>query len=300
MLGLFSYSDICQSLIQIADPNTLAQRGFSAHGLRMALQSRAHQLEPRLPIWDTSHTVLVASASLEHELRTMFCGRSTLNDLNQHAAVDESFSSAERTFKLNQLRRALDLLAQLDPHLFEILNVVVSCIFTSSSQTAGGGTSSATPGVIWANLRNHWSTWDTLEFLIHELTHNLMFFDEFHAMHYRNLLELSNPDTFAQSAILRKQRPLDKVIHSIMVGISILNLRANCVFQRACLKENLQPSAGVHPESQTLAMHIRESIRSVMANPKSMQLLSARGTELLERAHTRVNEFSEVCVSFAI
>lgn len=300
MLGLFTYTDICHRLLDIADPETLALHGAYPKALRLALQARAQQFEPALPLWDTPSTVLVASERTEQLLRRLFAGPSKLDDLEQSTAIEAPFDAQERMSKLKQLREALDLLAELDPNLFEIFNTVVSCIFTSSSATAGGGTSSATPGVIWANLRNHWSVWDTLEFLIHELTHNLLFFDEFAALHYTDHNALERPKTFVQSAILMRQRPLDKVFHSIMVGLAILNLRANTVFQQVSCTVPLQLTTGIHPDSPTLVRQIRAAIDSIESNSEALRLLSPRGRELLQRADTRLNEFSQVCVSLTI
>ncbi|MFZ9520865.1 MAG: aKG-HExxH-type peptide beta-hydroxylase [Silvanigrellaceae bacterium] len=300
MLGLYSYPEICQSLLNLADPETLAAHGYTNLGLRMAIQARAQQFEPELPIWNTDSAVLIASSQRELEMRRLFSGHSELNDLGQATAIDSSFSTEERTFKLQQLRTALDLIKSLDPNLSEIFHVVVSCIFTSSSLMAGGGTSSATPGVIWANLRPHWSSWDVVEFLVHELTHNILFFDEFSELHYLDHAKLSDPTTFAQSAILKRARPLDKVFHSIMVGIAVLNLRANSVLQCHNNGSSLAMTTGIHPDSLTLIAQIRASIASVDENRHAQRLLSGRGLDLLNRARRRIEEFANVGVALAI
>jgi hypothetical protein len=292
MLGLYSYPEICQSLLNIADPKTFAAHGYTQQALRLAIQARAQQFQPELPIWHTGSTVLITSRQLELDMRHLFAGHSDLNDLGQDTAIEESFSNQERTFKIIQINDALDLLRELDPQLSEIFHVVISCIFTSSSKVAGGGTSSATPGVIWANLRSHWSSWDTLEFLIHELTHNLLFFDEFAGLHYLDHNKLSDPRTFAQSAILKRPRPLDKVIHSILVGISILNLRAYAIQHSHNMGSAFRMSSGIHPDSATLITQVRASIASVNATPEALSQLSERGLELLNRAQKRVDDFA--------
>jgi len=300
MLGLFTESEICKSLLNIADPQELNRYGLTAKGLRMGLQARAQQLQPNLPIWDTDSTVLVASAGTENLLRELFSGHSDLNDLTQNAAIEHSFSSDERMLKISALRQALNSMKMLDANLFEIFNASISCIFTSSSQTAGGGTSSATPGVIWANLRAHWSTWDTLEFLVHELTHNLMFFDEFYALHYQSHNALLNPETFTQSAILKRNRPLDKVLHSIAVGIAILNLRANAIVKNNKLSEPLKFTTGIHPDSESLIHQLDASINSIFENQAAMKILSPRGLELLKKSKERIDKFSDVSLSLVI
>ncbi|NBW80644.1 hypothetical protein EBR21_02715 [bacterium] len=300
MLGLYSYPEICQSLLNLADPETLAAHGYTTQGLRLAIQARAQQFQPELPIWNTDNAVLIGSSQREHEMRRLFSGHSELNDLGQDTAIDTSFSPQERTFKLYQLRVALDLLKTLDPNLSEIFHVVISCLFTSSSRIAGGGTSSATPGVIWANLRSHWSSWDVVEFLVHELTHNILFFDEFSELHYLDHSKLADPATFAQSAILKRNRPLDKVFHSIMVGIAVLNLRANTVLQCHSAGSKLVMTTGIHPDSLTLIGQIRAAIASVDENRKALRLLSGRGLDLLNRARRRIEEFADVGVALAI
>jgi len=300
MLGLFTYSEICQSLLCIADPQEMNRYGYTSKGLRLGLQARAQQLQPNLPLWDTEATVLVASSRIENLLRDLFTGHSDLNDLTQNAAIERSSSSEERMLKLGSLRQALNLMQNLDANLHEIFNASISCIFTSGSHSAGGGTSSATPGVIWANLRNHWSTWDTLEFLVHELTHNLMFFDEFSALHYHSHDALINPETFTQSAILKRRRPLDKVLHSIAVGIAILNLRANTVFQQTGLDQPLKLTTGIHPDSVSLVRQLQASVNSIFENRAAMNLLSTRGLELLEKSKKRIDEFASITFSLVI
>lgn len=300
MLGLFPYTEICHSLLNTCDLESLSRYNFTIRGMRLALQARARQCEPRLPVWDTEGCVLVASARIEEHLRELFSRENCSGEPSKGQSELTAVSDAERMNKLSRLRDALNLLMKLDKNLYEIFNSVISCIFVSNADNALGGSSSATPGVIWANVPNQWSTWDTLEFLVHELSHNLMFFDEFSALHYRSRDELKKPATFAQSATLKQYVPLNKTLHSIAVGISILNLRANTVFQQVGFNEPLMITTGIHPDSVSLVRQLQASVTSVFENPAAVKLLSARGLELLSKSKKRIDEFAGIAVSLVI
>jgi hypothetical protein len=300
MLGLFPYTEICQSLLNTCDLESLSRYNFTLRGMRLALQARAHHCEPSLPVWDTESCVLVASGRIEEHLRELFSREVNSGTFITSQSELTPVSDTERMNKLSRLREALNLLRKLDRNLYEIFNSVISCIFVSNADKAFGGSSSATPSVIWANVPNQWSTWDTLEFLVHELTHNLMFFDEFSALHYRSRDELTRPETFAQSTILKQYVPLNKALHSIAAGIAILNLRANAVFQQVTLGEPLKLTTGIHPNSVSLVQQLRASVNSIFENRAAMNLLSPRGLELLNKSKARVDEFAGVAVSLLI
>lgn len=197
---------------------------------------------------------------------------SVLDDFNEfHSFLEEGTRSKE---VLKRIEEVICQLGDRDPDFMRLSELVIHTIFTSPSSVAGGGSTSALIGCIWADLRPHWGDQDIQEFLIHETTHNLIFLDELCHGHYTDYGALSKAENFAQSAILARPRPLDKVLHSILVSVEIL------LFREKLLGEPPRPY--LHPPSSVLLSQTTESVNSVLNNPGAQKLLTSRGKELLE------------------
>jgi hypothetical protein len=125
------------------------------------------------------------------------------------------------------------------------------------------------PGVIWVNPKPHWCIKNRVEFLIHELTHNLLFIEEIirDLYSYKNMYK---KEYWTRSAVLNKSRPLDKSFHSAVVGTEIILFRNNYSAQ----PDNYY----AHPPTQALIQQTLYSLESCLASP----LLKPRGKEILE------------------
>ncbi|NBX17642.1 MAG: hypothetical protein EBR09_09775 [Proteobacteria bacterium] len=294
MLGLYNYSEICRSLVHVCDPETLGRYGLTPKGLRMSLQSRAQQFEPDLPVWDTESTVIVSASTTEKMLSGLFSGTP------EKDAESDSLPTAEGRRRLNsgRISEALALLQSMDPHLTEIMNVAISCIFTGRPEAVqDAGVSPAAPGVIRANPELHRSLWETVEYLVGCISKSLMIYDEFGQLHFHSRHALTRPNAYAQGALALRDFPLDTVMRSIAEGIAILNLRANALFQNLGLRQPICMNSKLYPDSRTLTRQIRTAIQSIKSNSTAMSLLSIRGQELLSRAQKRVEEFADVSLA---
>jgi hypothetical protein len=143
--------------------------------------------------------------------------------------------------------------------------MVVHSIFVRPSKPAKmahgshGGSSSASIGAIWLAVGEKISQIDLIEMLIHELTHHLLFVDELnHPQFHYQLIKLR--ENYALSAILKRQRPLDKVVHSIVVGASLVDARRRFVGRH--------DATVIHPATPDLERDVLAAIDSVtsMAN----------------------------------
>ena len=172
---------------------------------------------------------------------------------------------------------------KLDPELFNLFQLTIEKIFYAGSMVAGGGSSSGALGCIWLNPRAYWKEQDYLEFFVHELTHNLLFLDERRETHYPFYSELEKSENFALSAILKRGRPLDKVIHSLFVVYEVLSFRIRhfnpaaktflhpdtvMLFQGA--EDTLQSLRKVKP--QLLSEHLKNMILELEKNLKPLKV----------------------------
>jgi hypothetical protein len=217
-----------------------------------------------------------------------------LDDLRQHEIIGAPFPIAVKAEKLRLCRQALTRLEQLDEQAASLFYLTVNAIFTRDhrvlpgiSRSLGGSSSNAI-GVVWVSLASLTDPADVTELFVHELTHHLLFIDELNYGHF-NYAKIPLRENFARSAVLRRSRPLDKVVHSIAVGTEILLLR------RRYEQDEWRPS--LHPHSAQLRMDILESIRSVEALSNLDDLISRRVRDLLDRCVGLVEGGSELHAS---
>lgn len=81
-----------------------------------------------------------------------------------------------------------------------------------------------------------------------------MFIDEIRYSHY-NYGAIVDKSTWARSAILNVPRPLDKVLHSVVVATEILLLREQC------LGHPIRPA--VHPPTQIMVCQLLDALSSM-------------------------------------
>lgn len=220
--------------------------------------------------------LLVTDAAAAEQLSSIYREKSTLNDLAQESMID--LHSPTLAGCAENIAKALEKMQQLDPALHDIFNLTTNYYFIAASKTAGGGSSSGGLGVLWINPRKRWLEQDYLEFLVHEMTHSLLFVDERRYGHYSQYDKMFDPSTFAFSSILNKQRPLDKVLHSLFVAINVLEFRKKHFGYDA--------TPNLHPPSTKIEESIRQTLESVL--PLEKEYLQPRMRELLARARTHM------------
>lgn len=168
-----------------------------------------------------------------------------------------------------------------EPEFAELLSFVTKLVFSAKSTVAGGGSTSSAVGVMWADIRKTWSFQDITEFFVHELGHSLMFLDELRYRHYVSLRDAVDPRSFAMSAILETQRPLDKVLHSLVVATDVLLARERWLGHPANPK--------LHPPSPVMRAACLKTVDSILLNEASIGQLSARGVELVNLCRTKLD-----------
>ncbi|CAH6865393.1 conserved hypothetical protein [Vibrio chagasii] len=226
-------------------------------------------------ISENNQILKVNEPNLCSELSTGY-NLSKLDDLSQSDIISNSTCNVTSEEMADYLL-SLDYLKELSPDLHEVLELAINVIFFMRSDQASGGSTSGMPGVIWVNPKTHWCINNRVEFLVHELTHNLLFIEELirGLYSYENMYKEEN---WTRSAVLNKSRPLDKSYHSAVVGTELLLFRheLSIVPEEFC----------AHPPTEQLLAQTLTSIQSCLES----HLLKPRGKEILEVCNAKLEK----------
>lgn len=226
-------------------------------------------LQPNIPTGSSLGMEFVSDLKTSQELANCFninLEKEGIDQLINHNGLVED--------PITKLREQLETLCKLDNHLYSVFTLAVNMIFCGNSAHAVGGTTSAAIGVVWANPNSEWRLCDYLEYFVHELTHTLMFLDELRFLHYKNQAIMYNKENFSLSAILQAERPMDRVLHSIMVATEILLLRFKNLVDHSVHQ--------VHPSTDQLIESTQTSIEKLLSHPNRDNILTPRSLELIE------------------
>lgn len=217
--------------------------------------------------------------AVEAALLAEFNAESSLDDtLYRLDARGDDGDRRER--QLETMRRRVEELGELFPDFATCFALAVNTVFYAPCRVAAGGTTSNALGVIWIDARPSWGPQDAYEFLVHELGHTLVFLDEWRFGLYASPQEMVDPRNYALSAIRRDRRPLDKALHSALVGAEVLLLRERVLGD---------PDAPVlHPPTPELRRGILECVDSIESMPNATSILTPYALELLELTRREV------------
>jgi hypothetical protein len=126
--------------------------------------------------------------------------------------------------------------------------------------------------VIWLAIGDRVKKLDLMEMFVHELTHHLLFIDELNQPQVDYEL-IKCRENFALSAILKRRRPLIKVIHSIVVCASLIDARYRFLHSHA--------KTIIHPDTHELKADTMAAIRSLRQLPNISDLVTAHTIDLL-------------------
>lgn len=241
-----------------------------------ALRRYVSSIQPWMPPAPVRQQIGVDKNLLGPYLKA-FNEESVLSDISYRVDVpsDASFAVQAERFSshLNQISKG-------EPLLFDLLQHFIHTVFFAPSTEASGGTTSSAVGVLWVNSRDSWTSEDYIEFVVHELTHTLVFLDERRFGHYQDLALAVAPENFAQSAVLGRRRPVDKVLHSLIVATEIFLWRNR--------RASHESTRRLHPPTNKLVKLIQESVDS-LKQLESKELLRPRARELYERCEEAIH-----------
>lgn len=180
----------------------------------------------------------------------------------------------------SKIIRSLSGWKVLEPDLAKIFDVVVHTLFFQASEGYGGGSLASALGVIWVGENEHWEGKDWQEFLLHELTHQLLFLDAYLEMHFDNWDALVLSDSQVYSAILKRPRPFHLAYHGLFVVYEVLSFRR--LLGEPAEPKVHAPSAELLPEALKSAAHLAEVDGQRNLMTKRSRFLLARVTEGLQ------------------
>ncbi|NBE50761.1 aKG-HExxH-type peptide beta-hydroxylase [Streptomyces boluensis] len=225
----------------------------------------------------------------EHEgLRNAF-----LKGIAEEASVDydifreqQVFGAEELAAKRRQITDALEVVGENWPEFRALYELLVPVLLYAPDGGLAGGTSSTVLGVLWLAPKEHWNSIDVQEFLLHEFIHHTLFLEERRFGFYRNMDLLMEDQYLTRSAIRKDRRPLDKVLHSIVVGTEVLLAR-----QDNRIPGYADTVLSLHPQSDELRDGVAASLDEVFELPLE-KLLQPRPIEILELCRKRLAEIS--------
>lgn len=214
---------------------------------------------------------------------------SSLNDMKQNEVIGDIFLPDEKKRKVLLVQDALNHAKHISSDFNIAFELVIHSIvlrqpnIIEGIKKSHGGSSSVAIGSIWFGMDDRLKQRDLVEMLVHELAHHLLFIRELNTKLF-DYSRISNKENYAVSAILKTPRPLDKVLHSIVVASEILLWRESYSYNfDSCL---------VHPASSDIINDTLLSIKSIKQKDIRKKMLSTHAYEILEKCEDICNQFT--------
>lgn len=287
MLHLYGY-DYAIKNVYLTASGTVGERPVDSFDqLRNYYLDALERLAPDLPI-NRSKSKFVTEPVIEEQLAGFFSA-SVLDDLKQDQVIGPAYPAAARQSKQERVALAWKTLAGRSVEFARILDLLVHSVFIRSAagigtRTPRAGTTSGAPGVIWLAVHDHESTEDLVEILIHELTHLLMFADELVHPQF-DYAQITRRENFSASAILRDARPLDKVVHSMVVGTEI-------VLGRSALRPLSHAGTGAHVDSRRIAAGVTSAYRELAGRCSAGRGMTSHTREIIDLCDRQCRAYS--------
>ncbi len=287
MFSLYGYEHAIRNIYRVCVATIGPRNVVDVDELRGLYFEALARLAPNLPI-TTGSDPFVTDPDREERLCRFFSA-STLDDLRQDQVIGAPYPEAIRLERVDKVATALRMLELRSLAASNVFRVMVhSIVVRAAMKPLGhrlprGGTTSLAPGVIWLAVHDHESTEDLLEILIHELTHLMLFNDELvHPQFHYNTITLR--ENFTRSAILKIDRPLDKVVHSIVVGTEVILARELCI-------AGSHRGTNSHPSSARIAASVTDAHAGVLKLPGFRQVVTAHARDIMAVCVERCRPF---------
>jgi hypothetical protein len=280
MYHLIGQIAVLENLVLTAMPYADAGGINDCPSLKCSYKRMLHDLQPNVPVTGGLLPEFIQNRETIEKIAAIFNMIGNLNDISNEIIERETVIAQRET--IGAVEAQYNRLKVRNPELGDLYDIAINGIFSSPSSMAGGGTTSSAIGLLWCNPRREWSDDDFFEFFVHEATHTLMFIDERRYQHYWNLADVVQSENYYPSAILSKKRPIDKVVHSIVVATEVLLHRERQLGH--------PESPRVHPPTTILLPKVQNSIESLLSSEGARALLTPRAIKLLTKCRNACAE----------
>jgi len=135
------------------------------------------------------------------------------------------------------LHHAIDIISRVDKSIHEEIANLLVRIFVTTANTArpgksyGGVTSFMVWGASFINVEAYKTQWETVQFLVHEITHSVLF-----GLSCDDPLVLNDPADSYGSPLRTESRPMDGIYHAMLVCARV------ATFNRMWMDSGLVPA----------------------------------------------------------
>jgi len=203
-----------------------------------------------------------------------------------HTNPMSSPSNAQSATSTRILEEALQIVSQVDPIIYDEIRGLLVRIYVAtgsadrSAKGFGGVTSFLVWGASFMNVEFYKSRWDAIQFLVHEITHGLLF-----GLSHDDPLVKNTPEECYRSPLRKDSRPMDGVFHATLVCGRLAE------FNQAWLDSGLARGADAECSRKAVADNLR-SFRDGIAVINRHAKLSEQARQLVERSCMGLSEFS--------
>ena len=258
--GVFArYYDLISAVTsnQIADANRLLDE----------IIERAAGPEPYFEIVAYARQYL--GPDYERFPRLLFAEYSRTNPMASPADSESAMST-------RMLQEAIDIVSQVDPGLHNEIEALLVRIYLAtaskhpSAKRFGGVTSFLVWGASFINIDFYKTRWDAVQFLVHEITHSLLF-----GLSFDDPLVQNVPEEGYKSPLRSDPRPMDGIFHAALVCGRLAD------FNRAWLDSGLAKAADRESSMKAVEDNLR-LFRDGVAVINKHGKLSERARQLVE------------------
>lgn len=180
-----------------------------------------------------------------------------------------------------KVQKALSQIKYQSSFLHDIINLTVNRIFFADVEDNLGGSTERALGIIWMNLPGNADTQSIEEFLVHECTHQMTFYDHLaDPLFPRDIY--SRPKAVAISSIRKAKRPLPLVLDSLLVACEILDYRKF---------NGYTPNASCfHPSNAELVQNASITLNYICKPAFAREFFLSRGRFILNAALLKIRQ----------
>lgn len=180
---------------------------------------------------------------------------------------------------------ALKIIHNVDHASYEaftcLVNEIIVGISKDKQNSFGGASSLMTWGAIFINAQHYASLPKVVEFIIHELTHCILF-----GINAKNTLVLNPINESFPSALRRNLRPMDGIYHATLVCAHVAMF-----MQKWILNENI--GLEETDEANDIFVRNKKSFEKMLPMVKKHGKLSPEATDLLARTENKILDIGD-------